>query len=141
MVKRAKHRGLFAHLAEDVCPAAAADVGGDGEGAERARTLGMHAAFGNDLAVEVGQFFQQPDIFHQQRAARTGGLAVLGVHHRGAEGGGLVAGRQVARMLALGGVQPALQGCPRLGRWCRLIGATVVVLLTHHIRSIWQGAG
>ena len=24
----------------------------------------MHAAFGNDLAVEVGQFFQQPDIFH-----------------------------------------------------------------------------
>ena len=37
----------------------------------------MHAPLGDDLAVEVGELLEEPDILQQQRAARTGGHAVL----------------------------------------------------------------
>ncbi|MNF10565.1 hypothetical protein D3C80_2115450 [compost metagenome] len=48
----------------------------------------MHAALGNDLAVEVGEFLDQPYVLHQDRAARAGGHAVLVVDNRCAKGGG-----------------------------------------------------
>ena len=55
-----------------------------GERTERARTFGMHTAFGNHFAHEVGEFFIQPQILRQQRAARTSGQAVLIVGNGGA---------------------------------------------------------
>ena len=61
-----EHLGLLADGAEDLRARVFTDVVGDGEGAERTRALRMHAALGNDLAVEVGQFFEQPHILRQQ---------------------------------------------------------------------------
>jgi hypothetical protein len=53
------------------------DVVGDGEGPVGAGTLGVHPPFGDDFAIEVGEFFQEPDILQQLRAAWPGGHHVL----------------------------------------------------------------
>ncbi|MPN01697.1 hypothetical protein SDC9_148908 [bioreactor metagenome] len=74
--------GLLADLAEHLGAGVARDVVGDGEGAVGAGTLGVHAALGNDFAVEVGELFEQPDILQQNRAARAGGHRVLVVDNR-----------------------------------------------------------
>ncbi len=103
-----EHLGLLADLLEQLGAGVLADVVSDGEGAECARALGVHAALGNDLAVEVGQLFQQPHVFHQQRATRAGGLAVLVVHHRRAEGRGHRRDRFIAMLLLRGSAQLAL---------------------------------
>ena len=55
---------------------------GDGEGAVSARALGMHAPFGDHLAVEMGKLFQKPDILQQRRAARACGHDILIVGNR-----------------------------------------------------------
>ena len=42
----------------------------------------MHAPFGDDFAVEVGELLEEPDILQQFRAARAGGHDVLVVGNR-----------------------------------------------------------
>jgi hypothetical protein len=49
----------------------AADVVGDGESAERARALGVHAALRDHFTVEMGQLLQQPHVLQHQRTARA----------------------------------------------------------------------
>jgi hypothetical protein len=55
---------------------------GDGKGAVGAGALGVHAAFGNHLAGEMGELFDQPDVLQQRRSARPGGLDVEIVRDR-----------------------------------------------------------
>ena len=83
-----KHPGLLANVREQLGTGVAGDVVGDGEGAVSARTLGVHAPLGNDLAVKVRQLFKQPDILQQGRAARARRHGVLVVHHGRASDGG-----------------------------------------------------
>jgi hypothetical protein len=75
--KRTNTLGLLADLGEDLGLGVLGDVVGDGEGAEGARALGVHAPLGDDLAVKMRQLFQEPDILQQHRAARAGGHGVL----------------------------------------------------------------
>ena len=63
--------GLLADLREDLRLGVLRDVVGDGEGAERAGALGVHAALGDDLAVEVRELLEEPDVLQQHRAARA----------------------------------------------------------------------
>ena len=126
-----EHLGLLADLLEQLGTGVLADVVGDGESTERARALGVHAALGNDLAVEVGQLLQQPDVFHQQRATWAGGLAVLVVHHRCAEGRGHRRDRIIAVLLLGRGAQfTLLLGAFRRRRRgvIRALGAVVIGL-------------
>ncbi|OPZ22829.1 MAG: hypothetical protein BWZ10_00217 [candidate division BRC1 bacterium ADurb.BinA364] len=73
---------LLADRGEDFGLGVFRDVMRDGESSIGARPLGVHAAFGNHFAIEVGQFFQKPDILQQLRPARTGGHHVLVVRDR-----------------------------------------------------------
>jgi hypothetical protein len=50
---------------------------GDARRAEGARTLGVHAPLGDNLAGEVGELLDKPKILQEQRAAGTGTHAVL----------------------------------------------------------------
>jgi len=68
---------LLADLGEYLRLGVAGDVVGDGEGPVRARALGVHASLGDDLAVEVGQLLQEPDVLQQLGAAGAGGEHVL----------------------------------------------------------------
>jgi hypothetical protein len=47
----------------------------------------MHAPLGDHFAVEVRELFQKPHVLPQGGAARAGGLCVLIVDDRCAEGG------------------------------------------------------
>ena len=85
--------GLLADFLEQLGAGVAGDVLGDGERAERARALGVHAPLRDHLAHEVGQLLIQPHILCQQRAAWAGGEAVLIVGHRRTEVSGQVSGR------------------------------------------------
>ena len=58
---------------------------GDREGAERPGALGMHPALRNNLAVEVGQLLNKPDVLQQRRTPLAGGRDVLVVVDGGAE--------------------------------------------------------
>ena len=90
-----EHRGLLADFGEDLRLGVAGDVVGDGERAERAGALGVHAPFGDHLAVEVGHLLQKPDVLQQGRPARSRGDGVVVVDDRcaGRVGGvGLVHG-------------------------------------------------
>ena len=69
--------GLLADRREDLGLGVPGDVVGDREGAVGARALGVHAALGNHLAIEVGELLQEPDVLQQRRPARTGGHDVL----------------------------------------------------------------
>jgi hypothetical protein len=48
----------------------------------------VHAPLRNDFAIKVGEFFQEPDILQQLRAARAGGHDVLVVGDGTASVGG-----------------------------------------------------
>ena len=74
--------GLLADPGEDRSPGVARDVVCHGEGSEGARTFGVHAAFGDHLAVEVSEFLQKPRILHRRGAAQPGRLNVLIVGDR-----------------------------------------------------------
>ena len=75
--KRRKQSVFFPTSGEYLGLGVAGDVMGDGKGAVGAGTLGVHAALGDHLPVEVGEFLQEPDILQQHRAARSGGHDVL----------------------------------------------------------------
>ena len=77
-----EHFGLLADFAEDFGAGVFCDVVCHGKRTERARTFGVHTAFGDDFAHEVGEFFIQPQILRQQRAAWAGSQAVLIVGNR-----------------------------------------------------------
>ena len=79
-------RGLLADGAEQIGLAELADVVGHGKGAVGARALSVNHPLGNALAVEVGEFLHQPDVLHQDGAARAGGEAVVVVDDGGAVG-------------------------------------------------------
>ena len=78
--------GREAHEARSVClptsakidgPGVFRDVVRHGEGSEGSRSLGVHAPFGDDLAVEVGEFFEEPRVLRGYGAAFPGCLNVL----------------------------------------------------------------
>jgi len=54
--------GLLSHFGEDLCLGVAGDVMGDCKGTVGPGSLGVHAPLGDDLPVEVSEFFQEPDI-------------------------------------------------------------------------------
>ena len=70
-------RGLLAHLGEDRRPGVFRDVVHHGEGSEGSRSFGVHAPFGDDFAVEVGEFFEEPRGLQGYGAAFPGCLNVL----------------------------------------------------------------
>ena len=112
-----EHFGLLADLGKEGGARVLGDVVGNGEGAKRAGTLGMHASLGDYFAHEVGKFLVQPDILGQQGPTRPGREAVLVVRHRGAEIRGQMAGREIFR-LAHGVLR--LAGCAGIvDRTCR----------------------
>lgn len=86
--KAQKQRRLLADLGKDLGAGVAADVVGDGKGAVGAGALGMDDALGDAFAVEVGKFFNEPEIFQQGGTAGAGGQGVVVVRHWGARGGG-----------------------------------------------------
>jgi hypothetical protein len=55
--------GFLADLREDLSLGVLGDVVGDREGAVGARALGVHAALGDHLSIEMGEFLQKPNIF------------------------------------------------------------------------------
>src|ERR1700733_9555621 len=67
---------LLADFGEDFRFGMATDVMRDSEGPMRTGTFGVHAPLGNHFAVKVCEFFDQPDVLQQGRAARAGGLDV-----------------------------------------------------------------
>src|SRR5690606_5197219 len=67
---------LLAYLGKNLRLGVATDIVRDGEAAVRAPSLGVHAPFGDDLAVEMGELLDQPDIVEQRRAARPGRLDI-----------------------------------------------------------------
>ena len=73
--------GLLTHLAEDGGTGVLSDVVCHGEGAIGACALGVHAAFGDHLAVEVGEFLNQPRVLHEDGATLACGLRVLVIGH------------------------------------------------------------
>ena len=75
--KAGEHFGFFTDFAEEFGAGVFCDVVGDGKRTKRARAFGVHAPLGDDFAHEVGEFFVQPQILRQQRAARPGGHGVL----------------------------------------------------------------
>ena len=50
--------------------------------------LGVHAPLRNDLTVEMGQLFLEPDILHQHGAARTGSQSMIVIGYRRTGTGG-----------------------------------------------------
>ncbi len=96
--------GLLADLGEDLGLGVLRDVVGDREGAEGAGALGVHAPLRDDLAVEVGELLEEPDVLEQQRAARTGGQGVLVVRDR-------CAGDRGQRLLVVLRHYLLLEGC------------------------------
>ncbi|MCY1297582.1 hypothetical protein D9M70_470290 [compost metagenome] len=72
-----EQRRFLADLGKDRGLGVFRDVVRDPERAVGTGALGMHAALGNDFTVEVGQFFEEPDILQQHRAARACRLRVL----------------------------------------------------------------
>ena len=74
--------GLLAYLGEDRRTGVSGDVLCDREGPECAGAFGVHAAFGNDLAVEMGEFFEEPRILQRHGAADACCLNVLVVGDR-----------------------------------------------------------
>ncbi len=71
-----QHRRLLADFREDLGLGVAGDVMGDGEGPMGSRPLGVHATLRNDLAMEVGQLFDQPDVLKERWAAPAGSLDI-----------------------------------------------------------------
>ena len=69
--KRTKRSVFLPTCGEELRPGVLGDVVGDGEGAEGAGALGVHPALGDDLAVEVGQLLQEPDVLQQHRTPRA----------------------------------------------------------------------
>ena len=60
---------LLAHLTENSRPGILGDIVRHGEGAVSTRSLGMHTALRDDLAVKVCQLLYQPWVLHQYRTA------------------------------------------------------------------------
>ena len=71
-----EHRRLFADFGKDLRLRKAGDVLRHRKGAVGAPALGMHAALGDHLAVEMRQLLEQPDVLQQCRTAGTGGQDV-----------------------------------------------------------------
>jgi len=74
-----EHVRLLSYLGEEVRLGIAGDVVGYGEGPEGTGTLGVHPPLGDDLAVEVGQFLQEPGVLEEDGAVAAGGHGVLHV--------------------------------------------------------------
>ena len=79
-----EHFRLFADFREDFRLGIPGDVMGHGKFAKCAGTFGVHAAFGDDLAVEVGKFFQKPDVLKQHGTPGACRHSVLIVGNRSA---------------------------------------------------------
>src|SRR5690606_36398907 len=74
-------------LGEQLGPGVLRVVLGDGEGAIRSGTFGMHASLGDHLAIEVSELLQEPNVLQQLWPTWPGGHHVLVVHHRTARNG------------------------------------------------------
>jgi hypothetical protein len=79
---------FLADLGKYFGPGVLGDVIGNGKFAEGARSLGMHAALRDDLAVEVSQLFHIPDILHKHGPAWAGGHGILIIGYGCASRGG-----------------------------------------------------
>src|SRR3546814_9273239 len=65
--KAGEQGSLLAHLGEDLRLGVAGDFVRDGEGAVGSPAFGMHAALGDNFAIEVRQLLDQPDVLEQRR--------------------------------------------------------------------------
>ena len=111
--KAGEHFGFFADFAEEFGAGVFCDVVGDGKRTKRARAFGVHTAFGDDFAHEVGEFFVQPQILRQERAARPGGHGVLVIDNGRAVVHGQVGYRAFVHhgfLLLLGGLLDLAEG-------------------------------
>lgn len=77
--------GLLSDFGKQLGASVARDVVRRRKRAERAASLGVHATLGNDFAVEVREFFHEPDVLHHDGTARSGGLRVAIVGDGGAD--------------------------------------------------------
>jgi hypothetical protein len=82
-----EHLGLLADPCEDLRLGKARDIVRDGKGAECAGALGVHPSLRNDLAIEMRQLFQEPDVLQQHRPAPPRGDDVVVVDDGCAEFG------------------------------------------------------
>ena len=80
--------GLLADLGKERGLGILSDVMRHRERPVSTGALGVHAPLRDDLTVEMGQFFLEPDILHQHGAARTGsqGMIVIGYRRTGTGG-------------------------------------------------------
>ncbi|MNF77545.1 hypothetical protein D3C84_596950 [compost metagenome] len=83
-----KRRSLLAYSLEQLGAGVLSDITRHGEGPVGARAFGMHTAFRDVFAVEVGELLDQVKVVEQQRATRAGRAGILVVGDRSATGGG-----------------------------------------------------
>src|SRR3546814_19483683 len=68
--KAGEQGSLLAHLGEDLRLGVAGDFVRDGEGAVGSPAFGMHAALGDNFAIEVRQLLDQPDRSEERRVGK-----------------------------------------------------------------------
>ncbi|OQB99613.1 MAG: hypothetical protein BWX80_03632 [Candidatus Hydrogenedentes bacterium ADurb.Bin101] len=115
--KSGKSLRFLADFGKNLCPGIACNIVGHGKSAEGAGTFGVHAPFRDDLPVEVGEFFEEPDVLQQLRAPWSCRQHVLIVGHRCApvccQSGflGIVHGTPPVLVVALHALQYGLEAC------------------------------
>src|SRR5690606_15782192 len=77
-----KHIGLFPDVAEYAGFGVLGDVVRNGKCSESTRTFCVHTPLGDDLAVKVCHFFEEPKILHEHWSPWPGRLRILVVWNR-----------------------------------------------------------
>jgi hypothetical protein len=86
--KTQKAVGLFTGFRKDIRLGVLGNVVGNGKGAIGAGALGVHAALGDHLPVEVSKLLQKPDILQEDGTARSRGHGILVINNGSAIPGG-----------------------------------------------------
>lgn len=143
--KRANIGVSLPNLREDLRPGVTRYIVRHGEGSEGARALGVHAPLGNNLAIEMGELLDHPDILREcgttpsgcqsvqmsltgapVACVRYGGLSVMVSFPNKAWRCGRVSEREAAAHACQGELRMTLQKLPR---WkCRSLSAITSAL-------------